>query len=71
MILAVSVSDTSPEVDERGGQRREEYQRPESKSIQQLAEPDEVCKTSIPRSNPGGARQFFCNRSSLILFRSP
>jgi hypothetical protein len=33
----------------------EEYQRPESKTNQQLAEPDEICKTSIPGSNPGGA----------------
>jgi hypothetical protein len=23
--------------------------------MQQLAEPDEICKTSIPGSNPGGA----------------
>jgi hypothetical protein len=33
----------------------EEYQRPESKTIQQLTEPEEICKTSIPGSNPGGA----------------
>jgi len=25
--------------------KTEEYQRPESKTIQQLAEPDEICKT--------------------------
>jgi hypothetical protein len=35
--------------------KTKEYQRPESKTIQQLAEPDEICKTSIPGSNPGGA----------------
>ena len=35
--------------------KTEEYQRPESKTIQQLAEPDEICKTSTPGSNPGGA----------------
>src|SRR5882672_11043887 len=35
--------------------KTEEYQRPESKTIQQLAEPGEVCKTSTPGSNPGGA----------------
>jgi hypothetical protein len=33
----------------------EEYQRPESKASQQLREPCEICKTSIPASNPGGA----------------
>ena len=38
--------------------KTEEDQRPESKTIQQLAEPDEVCKTSTPGSNPGGASNF-------------
>ena len=38
--------------------KTEEYQRPESKTIQQLAEPDEICKTSTPGSNPGGASNF-------------
>src|SRR3982074_3624487 len=35
--------------------KTEEYQRPESKTIQQLAEPDEICKPPPPGSNPGGA----------------
>ena len=38
--------------------KTEEYQRPESKTIQQLAEPDEICKTFTPGSNPGGASNF-------------
>jgi len=47
-----------------------EYRRPESKTIQQLAEPDEICKTSTPGSNPGGAsnpnqfRSTGCRRTS-------
>ena len=41
--------------------KTEEYQRPESKTIQQLAVPDEVCKTSTPGSNPGGASKFISN----------
>jgi len=32
-----------------------EYQRPESKTSQQHTEPAEICKTSTPGSNPGGA----------------
>jgi hypothetical protein len=32
-----------------------EHQRPESKTNQQDREPDEICNTSIPGSNPGGA----------------
>ena len=32
-----------------------EYQRPESEAIQQLREPDEVCKTSTGSSNLPGA----------------
>jgi len=32
-----------------------EHQRPESKTNQQDREPNEICKTSIPGSNPGGA----------------
>src|SRR2546426_11112349 len=35
-----------------------EYQRPESKTIQQLTEPSEICTTSTPGSNPGGASNF-------------
>ena len=35
--------------------KTERYQRPESKTIQQLPEPSEICKTSTPGSNPGGA----------------
>jgi len=35
--------------------KTEEDQRPESKTMQQLTEPDEICKTSTPGSNPGGA----------------
>src|SRR5262245_14273806 len=35
--------------------KTEEYQRPESKTIQQDREPMEICKTSTPGSNPGGA----------------
>jgi hypothetical protein len=36
-------------------EKTEEHQRPESKTIQQDREPREICKTSIPGSNPGGA----------------
>ena len=36
-----------------------EHQRPESKTNQQDREPSEICKTSIPGSNPGGASKFF------------
>ena len=32
-----------------------QHQRPESKTNQQDTEPSEICKTSIPGSNPGGA----------------
>src|SRR6186997_17222 len=32
-----------------------EHQRPESKTNQQLSQLYEICKTSIPGSNPGGA----------------
>ena len=35
--------------------KTEDYQRPESKTNQQDREPREICKTSIPGSNPGGA----------------
>ena len=35
-----------------------EHQRPESKTIQQVTEPCEICKTSIPGSNPGGASNY-------------
>lgn len=35
--------------------KTEEYQRPDSKTNQQHREPSEICKTSIPDSNPGGA----------------
>ena len=38
---------TSPKTRER--------QKPESKTNQQLSQPCEICKTSIPGSNPGGA----------------
>jgi hypothetical protein len=38
--------------------RIEEHQRPESKTNQQDREPREICKTSIPGSNPGGASTF-------------
>src|SRR4029453_17740662 len=44
----------------------EEYQRPESKTNQQLAEPDEICKTSIPGSNPGGASKILKNSASFV-----
>src|SRR5262245_9764093 len=33
-------------------------QAPESKTNQQDRDPDEICKTSIPGSNPGGASSF-------------
>ena len=36
-------------------EKTEEYQRPESETIQQDRESSEICKTSIPGSNPGGA----------------
>jgi hypothetical protein len=35
--------------------KTEEHRRPESKTNQQDREPGEICKTSIPGSNPGGA----------------
>jgi hypothetical protein len=35
--------------------KTEEYPKPESKTKQQDREPAEICKTSIPGSNPGGA----------------
>jgi hypothetical protein len=35
--------------------KTEEYRRPDSKTNQQDTEPCEICKTSIPGSNPGGA----------------
>jgi len=38
--------------------KTDEYQRPESKTIQQDREPTEICKTSTPGSNPGGASTF-------------
>jgi hypothetical protein len=38
--------------------RIKEHQRPESKTNQQDSEPSEICKTSIPGSNPGGASIF-------------
>jgi hypothetical protein len=44
----------------------EEYQRPESKTNQQLTEPDEICKTSIPGSNPGGASKFLRKSASFV-----
>src|SRR5262249_49918013 len=31
------------------------WQTPESRESQQLSQPCEICKTSIPGSNPGGA----------------
>jgi len=34
--------------------KTEEHQRPESKTNQHDREPSEICKTSIPGSNPGG-----------------
>ena len=45
--------------------KTEEYQRPECKTIQQLAEPDEICTTSTPGSNPGGASKFIGSLTSL------
>jgi hypothetical protein len=44
----------------------EEHQRPESKTNQQLAEPNEICKTSIPGSNPGGASKFLKKKALLV-----
>jgi hypothetical protein len=38
--------------------KTEGYERPESKTNQQLAEPDEICTTSIGGSRPPGACQF-------------
>jgi hypothetical protein len=35
--------------------KTKEYQRPESETNQQLRKSTEICKTSIPGSNPGGA----------------
>jgi hypothetical protein len=49
---------TSVRVQSTKAQRRpktQEHQRPESKTNQQDREPREICKTSIPGSNPGGA----------------
>jgi hypothetical protein len=34
--------------------------------MQQLAEPDEICKTSTPGSNPGGASNFLKKICSLV-----
>jgi len=36
-----------------------EQHTPESKTNQKVAERDEICKTSIPGSNPGGASKLF------------
>jgi hypothetical protein len=38
--------------------KTEEHQIPESKHRQQHQQPTEICKTSIPGSNPGGAFNF-------------
>jgi hypothetical protein len=54
----LEAGETSVQVQSTNAQtppKTEEYQRPESKAIQHLREPDEVCKTSTPGSNPGGA----------------
>jgi hypothetical protein len=47
--------------------KTEEHQTPESKTNQQDREPDEICKTSIPGSNPGGASKI----SNKIANRAP
>jgi hypothetical protein len=38
--------------------RKPGNQRPESQTNQQLGQPCEICKTSTPGSNPGGASNF-------------
>jgi hypothetical protein len=43
--------------------KTEEHQSPESKTSQQDSESREICKTSIPGSNPGGASKTLENRA--------
>jgi hypothetical protein len=46
--------------------KAEEHQRPESKTNQQDRQPVEICKTSIPGSNPTGAYNFPVHIRSLV-----
>jgi hypothetical protein len=41
---------------------------PEDKASQQHPHPDEICKTSIPGSNPGGASKLSSANSSILRF---
>ena len=48
--------------------KTEKHRRPESKTNQQDTEPCEICKTSIPGSNPGGASKII-RKFALLLAR--
>ena len=47
-------------------QKTREHQRPESKTNQQDREPCEICKTSTPGSNPGGASKIIRKVALLV-----
>jgi hypothetical protein len=47
--------------------KTQEHQTPESKTNQQDREPSEICKTSIPGSNPGGASNILRKTASFVL----
>jgi hypothetical protein len=50
--------------------KTEEHQRPESKTSQQLAQPAEICKTSTPGLNPGGASKILSEAARLFRVRT-